>query len=56
MKTGTTDNKRAKPGIDKDLKKYIGKNISSKKTAAFIQNIEQIKDALSKHSIAGELK
>jgi len=43
-------NKNSKVEIDKNLKKYVGKNISEAKTVAFNESIEEIKNALSKYS------
>lgn len=50
MKTAKLDEKKGTPAIDASLKKYVGKNLSEKKTEALNQNLEQIKAALHKHS------
>lgn len=49
MKTGKNDDKKVKVMVDPNLKKYSGKNLSKKKKDAFTENLEQIKNAITKY-------
>ena len=50
MKSDNKKEKKVKVPVDGNLKKYVGKNLSEKKSAAFRENIEQIKAALTKNA------
>lgn len=48
MKPDNKKEEKAEVGVDNNLKKYLGKNLSPNKSAAFKENIKQIKSAIDK--------